>query len=112
MINRGWESLAYLVRTSPELKRNTCAVFFIIHSPLRHKNGNEMHPVLGRVPATALVMTAFPNADVFLYMDSDALLSFPDKTPTMMYIELAYDGYGNDATFQHLKPDLIVNKPL
>ena len=111
MVNRGWEGMAYLVRTSPALKRNTCLVYFTIHSPLKHESGKEMHPVWGRVPATALVMTAFPNADIFLYMDSDALLSFPDKSPTMMYNELAYDGYGDDATFQHLKPGLIVNKP-
>lgn len=56
-------------------------------------------------------MSAFPKADIFLYMDSDALLAFPDKSPTMMYNELSFDGYGEDATLQQLKPGLIVNKP-
>ena len=111
MITRTWESMAYIIRTSPALKQTSCLAFFGVSSPWIDQNGKEFHPVWGRLPATALVMSAFPQADIFLYMDSDALLSFPDKSPTDMYNELAFDGYGEDATFQHLKPGLIVNKP-
>jgi len=111
MVTRTWESMAYIIRTSPALKGNSCYAFFGVSSPWIDRSGREFHPVWGRLPATALVMAAFPQADVFLYMDSDALLSFPDKSPTTMYNELAFDGYGEDATFQQLKPGLIVNKP-
>lgn len=112
MVSQVWKGMSHLVRTSPTLKRSTCFVFFGIASPWIDQTGKEFHPVWGRLPATALVMSAFPKADVFLYMDSDALLSFSDKSPTMMYNELAFDGYGEDATMQQLQPGLIVNKPL
>lgn len=111
MISSGWESMAHLVRTSPLLKGNTCFAFFLVSSPWIDQSGIEFHPVWGRLPATALVMSAFPKADIFLYMDSDALLASQDKSPTMMYDELSFDGYGDDATSRKLKPGLIVNKP-
>ena len=110
MVNRGWEAISYLVRTSPAL-RSTCCVFFLISSPLTDRGGRELNPVWGRLPATALVMAKFALAEVFLYMDSDAMPTFPDKSPTMMYDELAFDGYGQEATFRHLTPGLIVNTP-
>lgn len=108
-IQQGWKSLAYLGRTSPVLNHTTCIVFFKIDSD---QSGRELHPVWGRLPATVLVMSAFSKADVFLYMDSDALLAFPNKTPTDMYDILAFDGYGKNSTLQQLTPGLIVNKPL
>ncbi|MGK3738333.1 MAG: hypothetical protein ACI90V_005180 [Bacillariaceae sp.] len=111
IVRNGWKSLAHIVRTSPILKQDTCFAFFLVPSPWIDHRGNEIHPVWGRLPATALVMKAFPKADFFLYMDSDALLAFPDITPTTMYKELAFDGYGENATFQQLNPGLIVNKP-
>ena len=112
MIAQVWKSMSHIVRTSRTLKGNTCFAFFGIASPWIDPNGREFHPVWGRVPATALVMSAFPKADIFLYMDSDALLADSDKSPTMMYKELAFDGYGEDATMQQLQPGLIVNKPI
>jgi len=112
MIQRGYKGLAYIVRTSPVLKQTTCFVFFKVSSPWIDQSGRELHPVWGRLPATSLVMSAFPKADVFLYLDSDALLAFPDKSPTTMYNTLAFDGYGENATSQQLNPGLIVNKPL
>mmetsp|Transcript_34569 Transcript_34569/g.81500 ORF Transcript_34569/g.81500 Transcript_34569/m.81500 type:complete len:379 (+) Transcript_34569:221-1357(+) len=112
LVREGWKSLAHLVRTSSALKGTTCFAFFKISSPWIDQSGTELHPVWGRLPATALVMSTFPKADVFLYMDSDALLASPDNSPTKMYETLAFDGYGEDATSQHLNPGLIVNKPL
>jgi hypothetical protein len=112
MIAHVWKSMSHIVRTSRTHKGNTCFAFFGIASPWIDPTGREFHPVWGRVPATALVMSAFPKADIFLYMDSDTLLAFSDKSPTMMYKELAFDGYGEDATMQQLQPGLIVNKPL
>eukprot|EP00535_Pseudo-nitzschia_heimii_P006799 CAMPEP_0197184386 /NCGR_PEP_ID=MMETSP1423-20130617/9775_1 /TAXON_ID=476441 /ORGANISM="Pseudo-nitzschia heimii, Strain UNC1101" /LENGTH=377 /DNA_ID=CAMNT_0042635183 /DNA_START=80 /DNA_END=1213 /DNA_ORIENTATION=- len=111
MISKGWEGMAHIVRTSPVLKGSTCFAFFLVSSPWIDENDRELHPVWGRLPATALVMSAFPNADIFLYMDSDALLASPHKSPTMMYDELSFDGYGDAATSQQLRPGLIVNKP-
>ena len=111
MIAVVWKSMSHIVRTSRTHKGNTCYAFFGIASPWIDPTGRELHPVWGRVPATALVMSAFPKADIFLYMDSDALLAFSDKSPTMMYKELSFDGYGEDATMQQLQPGLIVNKP-
>jgi len=111
IVRKQWKSLARIVRTSPSLRQSTCFAYFIVSSPWIDHRGNEMHPVWGRIPATALVMEAFPKANIFLYMDSDALLAFPDKTPTSMYKKLAFDGYGENATFQHMTPGLIVNKP-
>ena len=58
-----------------------------------------------------LVFSTFRGADVFLYMDSDALLVRGDKTPTDMYEDLAFDGKGAEATMRHTTPGLIVNKP-
>lgn len=112
VIKVGWKSLAYIVRSSPALDGNTCFAFFKVASPWIDQDGREFHPVWGRLPATALVMSAFPKADIFLYLDSDALLAFHDKSPTTMYNTLAFDGYGENATSRHLKPGLIVNKPL
>lgn len=111
-ISKVVESMEYITRTSSALRRSTCFAFVKISSPFIDSNGKELHPVWGRLPATALVMSVFQKADIFLYMDSDAILAFSDKTPTMMYNELAFDGYGADATMQHLRPGLIVNKPL
>ena len=111
IVRNGWKSITHVVRTSPILKKNTCFAFFLVPSPWIDRRGNEIHPVWGRLPATALVMKAFPKADYFLYMDSDALLAFPDINPTTMYKELAFDGYGENATFQQQNPGLIVNKP-
>jgi hypothetical protein len=112
IIQHGWKSLTHLARHSLVLKNTTCFVFFKIDSPWIDQSGRELHPVWGRLPATSLVMSAFSKAEVFLYIDSDALLAFPDKTPTSMYNILAYDGYGENATLQHLTPGLVVNKPL
>ncbi len=111
IIYRGWKSTAHVVHTSPALMENTCFVFFDVASPWIDSKGRELHPVWGRVPATALVLSAFPQADIFLYMDSDALIAFSNETPTDMYKDLAFDGKGEGATMQHLKPGLIVNKP-
>jgi len=111
IVRKQWKSLAHIVRTSSSLRKRTCFAFFIVSSPWIDHGGNEIHPVWARIPATGLIMSAFPKADIFLYMDSDALLVFPDKTPTNMYKELAFDGYGENATFRHLTPGLIVNKP-
>mmetsp|Transcript_93727 Transcript_93727/g.190823 ORF Transcript_93727/g.190823 Transcript_93727/m.190823 type:complete len:382 (-) Transcript_93727:48-1193(-) len=112
IVIKGWKALAHIVRTSPALKETTCFAFFKISTPWIDDRGRKFHPVWGRLPGTALVLAAFPKADFFLYMDSDALLAFPDKTPSSMYDTLAFDGYGENATSQQLQPGLIVNKPI
>eukprot|EP00531_Pseudo-nitzschia_arenysensis_P015308 CAMPEP_0116136138 /NCGR_PEP_ID=MMETSP0329-20121206/11561_1 /TAXON_ID=697910 /ORGANISM="Pseudo-nitzschia arenysensis, Strain B593" /LENGTH=365 /DNA_ID=CAMNT_0003630979 /DNA_START=157 /DNA_END=1250 /DNA_ORIENTATION=+ len=111
MIYKNWKSTAHIVHTSPAHRDNTCFAYFDVASPWIDSRGRELHPVWGRVPATALMMSSFPQADIFLYMDSDALIASSNDTPTAMYKDLAYDGKGEDATMQHLKPGLIVNKP-
>lgn len=111
MIKSGWKGTSHLIRNAPALQGNTCFAFYRVASSWIHE-GKELHPVWGRLPATALVMSAFPKAEVFLYMDSDALLAFPDKSPTDMYKALAFDGYGENPTMQQLQPGLVVNKPL
>jgi hypothetical protein len=68
--------------------------------------------VWGRIPATAILLSAFPKAQFMLYMDTDAMLSSASFTPSMMYHALSYDGKGANATFNYLQPSLIVNKPL
>jgi galactosyl transferase GMA12/MNN10 family len=106
-----WKGLSYAVNTFPILN-NTCLAFFQIANPfLPSGQAMPLHPVWGRLPATALVMKRFPKASILLYLDSDALIAFPDQNPTSMYRELAYDGYGENATFKQLQPALIVNKP-
>jgi len=110
IIYQGWKGMAHVVHFSPALS-NTCFVFFQIASPWIDSRKRELHPVWGRLPATSLVFDAFPNADIFLYMDTDALLAFNTKSPTMIYKELAFDGHAEGASMQHLNPGLIVNKP-
>jgi galactosyl transferase GMA12/MNN10 family len=110
-VHAGWKGLSYAVKTFKMLNK-TCAVYFQIDDPFL-PNGESMplHSVWGRVSATALVMRTFPKANFLLYLDSDALIAFPDQTPTTMYHALSYDGYGENATFRQLQPALIVNKP-
>lgn len=110
IVNQVWRTMSSIVHLSPALEE-TCFAFFQVSNPWIDDDGIELHPVWGRLPATALVMSTFTKADIFLYMDSDALMLFSDKTPTTMYNELAFDGYGEDATMQQLTPALIVNKP-
>jgi galactosyl transferase GMA12/MNN10 family len=88
-------------------------VFFKIAVPFVERQTNqELHPVWGRIPATVKMMQQFPQAEYFLYMDSDAILAQSRFTPTDMYHILAYDGYGDKATMEHKCPGLIVNKPM
>ena len=109
-LSKGIESMEYITHASSVLRESTCYAFVKISSPFLDSSGRKLHPVWGRIPATALVMNVFPNAEIFLYMDSDALLPFSSNTPTMMYDELAFDGYGDNPSMTHLKPGLIVNK--
>jgi hypothetical protein len=110
-VHASWKGFSHAVNTFKMLNQ-TCLVFFQIDDPfLPHGQSQPLHPVWGRVVATALVMRTFPKANFLLYLDSDAMIAFPDQTPTTMYQALSYDGYGENATFQHLQPALIINKP-
>jgi len=77
---------------------------------LFHENQGP-HPVWGRLPATAIAMNHFPNAEILLYIDTDAMLSNGKYTPTSMY-EALVDKYQTNATLRNTKPSLIVNKPM
>lgn len=71
-----------------------------------------MNPVWSRIPATVIAMDSFRKADYFLYLDSDANLASAYYSPRDMYNILSYDGSGDEATYQHKEPALIVSKPL
>ena len=123
------KSLRFLVRTSPILKDSTCVAFFVVDDPWmvtrsskkgRSSKSYALHPVWGRLPATAIAMTTFVQAQYFLYLDSDALLVYPDITPATMYEQLRYDYEPNNikSIHEHEQPQktkhtpgLIVNKP-
>ena len=103
---------SFAVKTFPMLNQ-TCFAFFQVSEPFLSKGQTvPLHPVWGRVPATALMMTTFPKANFLLYLDADAAIAFPDQTPTTMYQALSFDGYGDYATFKQLQPGLIVSKPV
>jgi galactosyl transferase GMA12/MNN10 family len=107
-----WEALSHIVQLSPILNQ-TCLAFFQISQPFVDRQSHrELHPVWGRVPATVKMMQHFSQAKYFLYLDSDASLALPSFTPTTMYLTLAYDGYGENATNLQTHPGLIVNKPM
>ena len=108
-VKEGWKGLSYAVKAFKMLSQ-TCLVYFQVANPL-HQDGIALHPVWGRLPATALMMQTFPKAKFLLYFDSDAIIASPDQNPTTMYKALSFDGYGENATFQALQPGLIVNKP-
>ncbi|CAB9513083.1 expressed unknown protein [Seminavis robusta] len=108
-VHETWKGMAHVVRTAPILNQ-TCLVFFQIGVPFVNTD-LELHPVWGRLPATALIMQLFQRATVFLYLDTDALLASPHHSPTTMFQALShdYDGYGQPNKQQ--QPALIVNKP-
>ena len=97
------------VRTFP-IFNSTCVAFFHISNKTYYEN-TGLHPVWGRLPATALVMSDFPKAETLLYMDTDAMLASADHTPTSMYEALAR-AHKTNVTLQTLEPSLIVNKPM
>ena len=108
MVHRGWNGTAHLLRTAPALRR-TCGAFFRIPTPLTDgTDGPALHPVWARLPATALVLAAFPRAETFLYVDADGLLASPDASPADMYAALAPR---DDARQGAPPPGLVVNKP-
>ena len=105
------------VKTFP-IFNQTCAAFFQVSTEVYRGNRDGstsgdfgLHPVWARLPASAIAMSYFTAASYFLYMDTDAILTSPNYTPTSMYKTLAYDGYGENATFQTIEPSLIANKP-
>ena len=92
-VTASWEALSYTVQTFPAFKQ-TCIAFFHVSTEVYSPWKNLLHPVWGRLEATAIAMNYFPKASYFLYMDSDAILASPKFTPTSMYSALAYDGKG------------------
>jgi hypothetical protein len=106
-----WEALTHVIQLEPAMHQ-TCLAYLRISQPFRDSNVQQLHPVWGRIPATAMVMRFFRRAEYFLYIDTDATLALPNHSPTDMYESLAYDGYGPNATFEHKRPGLIVNKPM
>lgn len=110
MVDASWGAMVLLSKL-PKFNQ-TCFAFFQLSDQYFGVDGRRLHMVWGRLPITALVLSLFPKAQYMLYMDTDATLSSARHTPTDMYHALSYDGYGSDATFQHLSPGLIVNKPM
>jgi hypothetical protein len=111
-VHAAWEILSHIVHLSPAMAE-TCLVFFQISTPFIDIITNQtLHPVWGRVPATALMMQYFGRANYFLYMDSDAVLATPNYTPTAMYHILANEKYLQNVTSQQKNPGLIANKPM
>lgn len=100
-----WKALSYIVQNFPSFN-STCAAYYHIQKE------KTIHPVWGRLPVTALAMSHFTNAGIFLYLDTDALLANARYTPQVMYeiIVNEYKGEMN-ATSKELLPSLIVNKP-
>jgi hypothetical protein len=112
-IDASWDSLSIISRLP--LFNKTCFAFFHI-SDEHYQPDVGLHPVWGRIPATALAVKTFPKADVMLYMDTDAILASPRYTPSAMYDMLRYDvhghGHSTNTTLKQLRPSLIANKPM
>ena len=92
----------------------TCFVFFQLSDQYFTTNEREgIHMVWGRLPATAMVLSIFREAQYMLYLDTDAVFSSSKYTPTDMYHQLSSVGYKEpNSTVQYLSPALIVNKPM
>jgi hypothetical protein len=112
IVDASWDAFAYL--SGRPIFNQTCFAFFHISSDVYDANDGP-HPVWGRIPATSLVMTSFPQVEYMLYIDSDAMIASANYTPSSMYHILSFDGYGmgdDNVTMKYLSPSLIVNKPL
>lgn len=110
ILDASWDAMVFM--SQRPIFNKTCFAFFHLSSQHFSMNGTALNMVWGRLPAASLSTSLFPNAQYMLYMDSDAMLSSANYTPTSMYYALSYDGYGTNASFKHLTPSLIVNKPM
>ena len=77
--NASWGALSFAVDNFPAFN-STCAAYFRIFDT-DDTTTTPLHPVWGRLPATALAMSSFPNAKIFLYLDTDAMLSSSRHSP-------------------------------